>query len=288
MANLKVLRQRIQSIKATKKITSAMKLIATSHFKKLQKSYQASANYSHGLYECLKAVLDHRDLDHELPPLLQQRTKSKELRIILGSDKGLCGGFNPAIVKHALQEGYHDNMVFLCIGDKVPSLIPSSKKEKIGSTFSMRGKAIYRESLRLAYLLEHKILTNQFDHISVAYNRFRSVLCYTPTIHTLAPFVGSLEENITPTPIVDPLLFDVEPDVPALLKTLAIKNLAAQILHACIESHMSEESARMMAMDTSTRSAEDMLDTLETKYHRSRQSMITNELIEIIAGAESL
>lgn len=287
MANLKVLRQRIHSIKATKKITSAMKLIATSHFKKLQKTYQASADYSHGIYECLKAVLDHRELEHDLPPLLQPRPKSKELRLILGSDKGLCGGFNPAIVKYAVSQDYHDNMFFLLIGEKLSNLIPSKFKEKVVNAFSMHGKTTYKESLRLAYLLEHKILSNQFDNISVAYNRFRSVLCYTPTVHTFTPFNGPLEGK-EPSFVTSPALFDVEPNVPTLLKALAIKNLTAQILHTCIESHMSEESARMMAMDTSTRSAEDMLDALETKYHRSRQSMITNELIEIIAGAESL
>ena len=287
MANLKVLRQRIQSIKSTKKITSAMKLIATSHFKKLQKNYLSSCNYSQGIYDCLKTVLEYKDLDHDLPPLLQPRSTSKELRIILGSDRGLCGGFNFSLVKHALHQEISDNTSFLCLGEKIPGLIPPSMKESVLNVLPMQNKATYKEGLNLAYFLEHQIVSGQFDCISIAYNRFRSILCYTPTLHRLIPFNGTLKVETKPL-IENRWVFDVEPDVPSLLKTLAIKNLAAQITHACIESHMSEQSARMMAMDASTRSAEDMLERLETTYHRSRQTMITSELIEIIAGSESL
>ncbi len=287
MPNLKVLRQRIQSVKSTKKITSAMKLIATSHFKKLQKNYQSSCHYSQGIYECLKSVLEYKELDYELPDILRPRPKSKELRIILGSDRGLCGGFNPSVVKQALHQECSDNTFFLCLGEKVPSLIPPSLKDKIINVLPMQNKEAYKESFSLAYFLEHQVLSGQFDHVSIVYNRFRSILSYTPTLHTLIPFNGPLAVTIKPL-IENRWLFDVEPNVPTLLKTLATKNLAAQIAHACMESHMSEQSARMMAMDTSTRSAEDMLEQLEKTYHRSRQTIITNELIEIIAGAELL
>ena len=291
MANLKTLRQRIHTINSTKKITSAMKLIATSHFKKFQKNYQDVRSYTQSVHRVLSGVLSYEPLDHEIPLLISGNKGKKHLLILLGSDKGLCGAFNFNVVKHAL---HHTSKLdletsILCIGEKIFSSLPFSMRSHVVKDFPMSDKKKYADVLELAYFLENLLLSGTFDTFSIAYNQFKSIICYLPTVHRLIPFGSSIiAEKDGRIKEKNELLFGVEPSVNNLSRDLAFKNLTAQLYYACIESQLSEHSARMMAMDSSTNNAEDMLKTLKTTYHRSRQAMITNELIEIIAGAESL
>lgn len=293
MANLKALRQRINSIKATKKITAAMKLVATSHFRKLQSVYHASKCHTQSLHHCLTQALTHKDLAHEVPPLLKKGTEKRPLMIIIGSDRGLCGGFNVTVSKHALEEAkkLEGDVQFLCVGNKIPSALPPSQKKNIFQTLPSHDKATYSNALTLSFLLENVFKEKRFDSIFVTYNHFKSAISYMPKTQRLIPFdapMKGLEEPILEE-LRDPkILFGTEPQGTPLLEALASKYLAAQVHFACVESQMSEQSGRMMAMDSSTRNAEDMLNDLEITYHRSRQTNITNELIEIIAGAESL
>jgi F-type H+-transporting ATPase subunit gamma len=291
MANLKILRERIQSINATKKITSAMKLIATSRFKKIQKQSRGALGYAEKINYLLNSALQYEPLDARLPLLIKGNKGKKHLMLILGSDKGLCGGFNLNIVKHALHQSkmMDQEVSFLCLGQKIFSSLPPSARSQVLETFSMDNKENYEEVLKLAYFLENLLASGTFDSFSIVHNQFKSIICYIPAFHTLVPLGPSLVRRaLKEVETKDPMLFAVEPKINTLLKTLAFQNLTAQLYYACIESHMSEHSARMMAMDSSTRNAEDMLYGLKTNYHRSRQAMITNELIEIIAGAESL
>lgn len=297
MSSLKVLRHRIQSIKSTRKITSAMKLIATAHFKKLQKHYETSALYSYSIFKCLDSVLKYKDLDDELPLFLKETPKKRHLIIVLGSDRGLCGGFNVAVTKQlsSYVSAITEEVKFLCVGTRVEPLLPQSMKEKVIKIVGMNDKTHYSDALNLAYFLESQIALGEFDCCSIVYNRFQSIISYVPTVHPLIPFTKTMKTKVDCTRLfldgsedTKVPLFGVEPDVRSLLKTLAFKSVTSQLHAACIESQLSEQSARMMAMDNSMRSAEDMLHKLETTYHRSRQAMITNELIEIIAGAESL
>ncbi len=283
MSNLKILRQRIQSITATKKITSAMKLIATSHFKKLQKQRKEAVLYTQNVHHILEKVLAHDPLNFEIPLLIKGRPGQKHLMLVLGSDKGLCGGFNPTVIKYAVEQAKitGDNVKFLCIGQKVLSTMPSNLRSDVLDTLSMESQSTYKDSGTLAHLLQDFLLSGAFDKISLVHNHFKSIICYVPTIQSLVPLARAPQDNA-------PILFGVEPNLNELLESLAFKNLTATLYYACLESHMSEHSARMMAMDSSTRNAEDMLHALKTTYHRSRQAMITNELIEIIAGAEAL
>lgn len=290
MANLQALRQRINSIKGTKKITSAMKLVATSHFKKLQKNYDETRNYARALSEMLNQVIEHKELQDDLPALLQNHTPSKHLIIVLGSDRGLCGGFNLNVAKEALayEKQRKEECQFLCLGTKAFSALPQEARERVIKTLPMKAKSSYSEILNLSFSIENLISTKQFSGCSVIYSHFKSVICSLVKTHTLVPYATPLtglecDEEKPKKP-----LFDVEPNATELLKVLAFKTLAAQLYFACIESRTSEQSSRMMAMDNSTRNAEDILEKLELTYHRSRQAAITRELIEIVAGAESL
>jgi F-type H+-transporting ATPase subunit gamma len=291
MANLKVLRERIQSINATKKITSAMKLIATSRFKKFQKHGKEALSYTEKINHLLVSALQYEPLEAELPLLIKGGKGKKHLMLILGSDKGLCGGFNLNSTKHVMHQlqKMDQEVQFLCVGQKVFSSLPPSLRSQVLETIAMDDKADYAEVLKLAHRLKSLLASGSFDRFSIVHNQFKSIICYTPTFHTLVPLGPSLTHKTSKEEQgKGPILFAVEPRINNLLKTLAFQNFTAQLYYACIDSQMSEHSARMMAMDSSTRNAEDMLLGLKTNYHRSRQAMITNELIEIIAGAESL
>jgi F-type H+-transporting ATPase subunit gamma len=291
MANLKILRERIQSINATKKITSAMKLIATSRFKKIQKHGREALSYSEKINHLLVQALHYEPLEAQLPLLIRGNKGKRHLMLILGSDKGLCGGFNINSVKHAIHQTHKmdQEVKFLCIGQKVFSSLPSSLRSEVLETIPMDDKTDYAQILKLAHRLKNLLEEGMFDACSIVHNQFKSIICYIPTFHSLVPLGPSLtHKTLKEVEDKGPLLFAVEPKINTLLKSLAFQNLTAQLYYACVDSHMSEHSARMMAMDSSTRNAEDMLYGLKTNYHRSRQAMITNELIEIIAGAESL
>ena len=264
-----------------------MKLIATSHFKKMQKTHLESKTYVQNLHQAFQDVVHHKDLHQDLPDLTQKRPLKKHLMIILGSDRGLCGGFNMTMAKHisSHSESLKEDIHFLCIGNKIASTLPPEIRERILKTFPMQEKSDYSDVVELAFYLENLFETKAFDKVSLAYNHFKSIIAYLPKIHTLLPFGDPMDGMELKE---SKLLFDVDPGAEVLLKPLAFKTMAAHLYHACVESRLSEQSARMMAMDNSTRSAEDMLKDLELTYHRSRQTMITNELIEIVAGAESL
>lgn len=288
MSNLQALRQRISSIQATKKITSAMKLIATSHFKKLQKTHQESKSYVTHFHQAFQDVVHHKDLNQDLSPLTKQRPVKKHLILLMGSDRGLCGGFNMTLAKYVLGEikSLKEDIHFICIGHKAPSTLPAELRDRVLKTLPMSSKTNYKKVMELAFYIEDLFQNKNFDKVSVAYNQFKSIVAYVPKIHTLLPFGEPLTSvTLKEKPI---MLFDVDPHAEKLLVPLTRKAMTAHLYHTCIESLTSEQSARMMAMDSSTRNAEDMLKDLELTYHRSRQTMITNELIEIIAGAESL
>jgi F-type H+-transporting ATPase subunit gamma len=205
----------------------------------------------------------------------------------MGSDRGLCGGFNLNIVKEAVRHSktLEGEVSLLCLGSKVPLSLPHHLKAKVIKTLPMKEKNTYADILNMAYRLEADHGRQVFHTCTVIYSHFKSAICCVPKAHQIIP----LKEPMTGLEHADcSSLFGVDPEMDTLLKMLALKSVASHLYYASVESQRSEQSARMMAMDNATRSAEDMLAKLELVYHRSRQSAITNELIEIVAGAESL
>ncbi|MDC0348918.1 ATP synthase F1 subunit gamma [Alphaproteobacteria bacterium] len=297
MANLKTLKKRIQSIESTKKITSAMKLVSSSYFKKAEKSLYAAYPYTSGLCHLLDDLLKSKKVTTF--PLVRGGKGKEHLLIVVSGNRGLCGGFNSAVGRQAtqmiqqlLKEGKSVQVV--CIGSKAKnSLSPSYRSlviKEIHPTTQDAWALVSSFGEEVDLLFKRK----KADSCSIIYTSFQSMLLSTIKTHSLIPYesdVTTNNKNLKKEGIdkkKTEILFGIEPSFSALLKKTALSNLKSQIYFSILESHASEESSRMVAMDGATKSSEEMITKLHLTYNRNRQAAITSELIEIIAGAESV
>ncbi len=292
MPSLKDLRNRIDSVKSTKKITQAMKMVAASKLKKAQDLAEKSRNYSEGIEDIVKNLVMSGDyIDH---PLMGTAKKSinKALVIVVSSDRGLCGGLNTNIVKktrNLISNLENDNKLIsiICIGKKGYDSLSVFNKEY----FNHETDFISISDIDYSHLQNegNNIIKNfykgDFDECYIVYNYFKSVISQEVKIERLLPYDIS---NYETTKEENNTFFDFEPDEEEVLSKILPKNFIVQIYKSILESRASEQGARMTAMDNATRNAGEMIDSLSLKYNRQRQAMITKELIEIISGAEAL
>ena len=292
MPSLKELRNRIDSVKNTQKITKVMQMVAAAKLRRAQEAAEAARPYS----DRMDAVL--ANLSASLvgvpgaPELLVGNGKDdRHLLIVATAERGLCGGFNSSIAKLARQR-YNDlkaqgkEVKFLFVGKKGYDVL---KREMAADIIDMIDLS---EVKQVGFVNAHEIgervinmfENGEFDVCSVFYSRFQSVIEQTPTEHQLIPakFDGGEGDSAAAA------VYDYEPDEKGILKDLLPRNVSVQIFKALLENGASEQGARMSAMDNATRNAGDMIDKLTITYNRSRQAQITTELIEIIAGAEAL
>ncbi len=293
MPSLKDLRNRIDSVKSTKKITQAMKMVAASKLKKAQEVAEKGRNYSNNMNNLVLDLSSNKSsVSH---PLLDKKTNIKKyLLIAITSDRGLCGGFNSSIIRAVRQklielENDSNNVEIFCIGIKgyeaLSVIFPKNKIYK--SHYSMGSNVDFAEVDSIAQDLIAKFYDNEFDTCHLFYSHFKSVIAQIVTKQTLIPYqvdspVGDNESDKSG------LFFEYEPDEHSVLSELLPKNVTVQIYRAILEARASEQGARMTAMDNATRNAGEMIDSLTLSYNRQRQAMITKELIEIISGAEAL
>ena len=293
MPNLKDLKTRIASVKSTRKITSAMKMVAASKLRRAQELAESSRFYSESLSFILSSLVGESKDSSGLPEVLVGRQNPKvALLIINSSDRGLCGGFNSSLFRSAVS----------WIKDKKSKgievkLMPIGKK---ASAFYKRGDLEILEKfedlntndrqLEVSEQVKSKITelfeSNAIDEVSILYNKFISAIAQEPTYKSLIPLEqsdsqeSSDEENNSS--------FEFEPDKNELLEYLIPRNFLTQVYGSILESSAAEHAARMTSMDNATRNAGDMIDGLTMKYNRTRQAVITKELIEIISGAEAV
>ena len=292
MPSLKDLRNRIDSVKSTKKITQAMKMVAASKLKKAQNHAEKSRNYSAGIEDIVKKlVMSGEYLEH---PLMagEQNDVAKTLIIVVSSDRGLCGGLNTNIVKKTRilikdLENQKKKVSILCIGKKGYDSLSLFYKEYFNySTKVMPISDIDYFSIQNQ---GNNIIDNfdkgDFDECYVLYNYFKSVISQEVKTERLLPYEKS---NFGNSQSEDNTFFDFEPDEEEVLSKILPTNFIVQVYKSILESKASEQGARMTAMDNATRNAGEMIDSLSLKYNRQRQAMITKELIEIISGAEAL
>ena len=295
MPNLKDLKTRIDSVKSTQKITSAMKLVAAAKLRRAQEMAEASRPYSLRMNDVIASLASKAD-PSSAPELLVGRPDIKtHLLVVVSSDKGLCGGFNAFITRAARQviaekQQNGQNILIYIVGRKSADALGAEIADK---TFQrIEGVQGTNVAFGDADDIAQKIMTGfedgTFDSVSMLYNKFVSVIKQDVTHQSLIPAeVGDVADDTAPASGAV-ATYEYEPDEEEILNALLPRNVATQIFSALLESSASELAARMTAMDNATRNAGDMIDRLTLVYNRTRQANITKELIEIISGAEAL
>ncbi len=293
MPNLKELKNRISSVKSTRKITSAMKMVAASKLRRAQELAESSRVYADSLSFILSSLAGNTKNSSDLPEILTGRENSKiSLLIINSSDRGLCGGFNSNLFRNAKkwisdQQGQGKSVKIMTVGKKASSFYKKTDLDIVASFEDLNSND---RQLQVSEEIKNKILelfeSNEIDEVSILFNKFVSAISQEPTYQSLIPL--SNEETIEDESEVNNAVFEFEPDKNELLEYLVPRNFLTQIYRSVLESSASEHAARMTSMDNATRNAGDMIDRLTLTYNRTRQAFITKELIEIISGAEAV
>jgi len=295
MSNLKELKNKIDSVRSTRKITQAMKMVAASKLRRAQENAESARPYSDKIAKIMSSLaLSMKDSEITSDLLLGNKENSVHIIIAVTSDRGLCGGFNSSIVravKNKVEELENNNATFkiICLGKKGADVLKGifSNNIIISTNINVNEKTPYAIAEEISIELVTKLDANEFGTCSVIYNQFKSVITQIVTEQSLIPCNINDEEN-EDKQSDDMINFEFEPDEKEILSDLLPKNLSIQIYKAILESGAGEQGARMAAMDSATRNAGEMIDKLNLSYNRQRQAIITGELIEIISGAEAL
>jgi F-type H+-transporting ATPase subunit gamma len=293
MPSLRQYRDRITSVKSTRKITSAMKMVAASKLKRAQDQAVAGKPYARGIAQILARVSEGISLENA-PRLLQGTgDDQRHLLVVISSDRGLCGGFNGNLVRFVRQEmerlGHEGKHVTLItVGRKARDGLRrfyERGKMKSFTGFGSRKYVAFADADKVTQEILGRFDAGQYDVCSLIFNEFQSVLVQKPVSRQVIPCVALTAENQEP---LEPLPYEFEPDQAMLLDMLLPRYVGVKVYQAMLESGAGEQAARMTAMDSATRNAGEMIKTLSLEYNRARQAHITKELIEIISGAEAL
>jgi F-type H+-transporting ATPase subunit gamma len=292
MPNLKDLKNRIQSVKNTRKITKAMQMVAAAKLRRAQEAAEAGRPYAERMTAVIGGLSASVGDSSSAPRLLAGTGKDDvHLLVVMTAERGLCGGFNSSIAKlarvHAQQLlGQGKTVKILTVGKKGREALKRDLgKHFVGHVDLSEVKRIgYADAARIARDVLSRFDDGEFDVATLFFARFQSVISQTPTAQQIIPAAFEADEGAGDSGA----LYDYEPSEEAILEDLLPRGVATQIFTALLENGASEQGARMSAMDNATRNAGDMIDRLTIEYNRSRQAVITNELIEIISGAEAL
>lgn len=301
MPNLKDLKNRINSVTSTQKITSAMKMVAAAKLRRAQEQAEAARPYAERMERMLGSVAASLGEIQGGPTMLAGTgSDQRQLIIVASSDRGLCGGFNTSIVRETRRfirelQGAGKDVSIVCVGRKGKSQLQRDFGHLIVDSIADIGRP------RLGFDDAHGVARNvlarlddgSFDVCTIIYNRFKSVISQIVTRQQLIPFAppkisdGDAEAQDAANAGAS-AVYEYEPEENEILEDLLPLNLSVQIYRALLENNASEQGARMAAMDNATRNAGDMIDKLTLNYNRTRQAYITKELIEIVSGAEAL
>lgn len=303
MPSLRDYRDRITSVKSTRKITSAMKMVAASKLRKAQEQAEASQPYAQSMAEMMARVAGGVVVsDASSPLLVGTGSDQKHLLVVVTADRGLCGGFNGNLVKAArakLRElqGQGKDVSVVCVGRKGRDLLRGEYGAQIAQSFvGLMGssRVDFADASKVSEYVLEQFDAGAFDVCHLVYNEFKSVLTQTPSVQQIIPFAlperkeqDKAEQKKTEAAgLGSP--YDFEPEEEQILNALLPRNIGVQIFRALLDSAAGEQAARMTAMDNATRNAGEMIDRLTLAYNRARQAYITKELIEIISGAEAV
>ena len=287
MASRRDIRRRITSVKNTRKITRAMKLVAAAKMNKAQLAAKSAQPYQQTLRTVLGRVIASEDsIEHEL--LSIPSNDHNVVLVALSSDRGLCGSFNSQIIKHVIKlskelAAENKKVQVLCYGRKIAAALKNEDVEIIHSEIGLKPNDFPAASQALAERLVEMQKENQFEKAIICYNKFVSVMTQEAQDEQILPM--QLNNSSEETEVFN---YIYEPSGRELLGELLPLNLRAQLLQAFLDTEAGEQAARMQAMDNATRNAGEMIDRLSLEYNRARQAAITTELTEIISGAEAL
>ncbi len=293
MPSLKDLKIRINSVKSTQKITSAMKMVAAAKLRRAQEQAESARPYSIRMNRIITTLASRMTGDSGPKLLVGTGREQVHLLVVMTADRGLCGGFNTSIVRAArgrikTLQNQGKEVKLLCVGRKGRDQLRRDYSDQI--TDSIDGVA--RRNVEFATVagigarLINLYESGQFDICTIIYNRFQSAMTQIVTEQQIIPASFSGEDDFSANEIAG--MFDYEPDEEEILSELLPRNVSTQLFSALLENTASEHGARMTAMDSATRNAGEMIDKLTLTYNRTRQAFITKELIEIISGAEAL
>ena len=293
MPSLKDLRNRIASVKATQKITKAMQMVAAAKLRRAQEAAEMSRPYAER-FNAVMATLAASVGDNEAAPKLLRGTGSDQVQllVVMTAERGLCGGFNGNIAKLARAEAE-----MLKAAGKTVKIITVGKKGRdalkrdLGEHFIQHVDLTevknvgYGDAQMIAAGILDRFDAGEFDVAKIFYARFENVVSQIPTVQQVIPAdVGQVDTGDADVNA----FYDFEPDEEAILAQLLPRGVATAVFSALLENGASEQGARMSAMDNATRNAGEMIEKLTIEFNRTRQAVITNELIEIISGAEAL
>ncbi len=286
MAQNKVaLKRRIRSVRATKKITNAMELIATSKLQKQKQKMELNRVYANTLFHTFNRVLGSANIQ-EIPYLTER--EGKTLTLVFVSDMGLCGGYNSNILSKIKETLSNDNPLFV-VGSKGRYWLNKNNYTLFGE-LETGDNLTYGHISKVATKIMDAYLTGEITKLQVLYTKFVNTMTFQPTLMTLLPITEEVMPATVDEKVEDVLQQDIifEPDAVTLINQLVPMFVQSILYSLWLESKTSEHAARRMAMDNATDNAEELIEELVLKYNQSRQSAITQEITEIVAGAEAL
>ena len=292
MPNLKDLKNRIESVKSTRKITKAMQMVAAAKLRKAQEAAEQSRPYAEKMSIVIEKLASSTNASSNSPLLVGNGKDKTHLIIVATSERGLCGAFNSSIVRlaknhinHLISDGNH--IKILTIGKKGREQLKRDFGDYIIEHVDLAEikKISYDDASNISDNIISKFFDNEFDIATIFYNQFESVISQIPQSSQLIPIKFKSDELTNDDKISN---FVYEPDEQEIIEDLLPKAISTKVFTALLENGASEQGARMSAMDNATRNAGEMIDKLTIQFNRSRQAAITNELIEIISGAEAL
>jgi len=285
MANLKEIRNRIASVSSTMQITSAMKMVSAAKLKKAQDAITAMRPYSDKLTELIQNLSSSIDGDTQ-NPYTEQRPVQNVLVLVITSNRGLCGGFNSNVVKAVsknISTVYANKKVSLItLGKKGNDILQKSFEIETNNN-EIFDELTFSNASAIADEFMEEFTNKKYDKIEVVYNRFKNAATQIVTTETLLPIVSDQEKETSA--VVD---YIFEPSKEEIIQELLPKSIKMQLFKALRDSFASEHGARMTAMHKATDNATELRDQLKLSYNQARQAAITNEILEIVGGAEAL
>ncbi|HYC05201.1 MAG TPA: F0F1 ATP synthase subunit gamma [Azospirillaceae bacterium] len=295
MPSLKDLKLRIDSVKSTQKITSAMKMVAASKLRRAQDQAEAGRPYAERMARMLSSLAANVTAGAQGPRLMAGTGSDQvQLLVVMTGDRGLCGGFNATVVREARRQiqrlqAEGKQVKVLTVGRKGRDLLRRDFASLIVASYEDIGRRglSFAEADRVAARILEMFEAGEFDVASIIYNKFKSAITQVVTVQQVVPFAPPAATAAAETGEAR-ALYEFEPNEEQILEELLPRNLSIQVYSALLESAASFFGAQMTAMDNATRNAGDMIKKLTLNYNRTRQAVITKELIEIISGAEAV
>lgn len=289
MAGLKDIRNRITSVKSTRQITSAMKMVSAAKLKKAQDRVVQIRPYALKLREVLMEVSSGLDKGHK-GVYIENRKPENVLVVLMASNRGLCGAFNANICKKAVshvRENYsiqaeQGKLKFLCIGKKAADFIRKSEFELYDSEFAIFDNLTFANTTVIAQKLMKLFADGKFDRIDLVYNSFKNAAVHEQKVEQFLPMSLEIKERNNPSEYI------FEPGVEQIVDEMVPKSLKTQLFRTILDSNAAEHGARMTAMHQATDNATELIKDLTLMYNKARQAAITSEILEITSGAEAL